>query len=108
MGSDSLNQDLANALGVAKRSKYISARAYIRKILPLLDQMGCEPSLFRYYGIVREPVDWLWSWFRFKLSDLCGDQSTEGLEFSSFLEGYLIEDSASRSAYGNLVGRLRS
>jgi hypothetical protein len=106
--SKDLHCSLAQELGSTSLSKHISVRAYTKRVAPILDEMGIDTSEFAYYGIVRYPLDWLYSWFRFKSSDKYGEQSTRGLDFASFLEAYLIEDPMVRPKHGTLTGNLRT
>lgn len=45
-------------------------------------------------AVIREPLDWLGSWYRYRLLPQSAGQpeSTEGVSFAQFLEGYLAEE----------------
>ncbi|MEO0355149.1 MAG: hypothetical protein AAF268_10010 [Cyanobacteria bacterium P01_A01_bin.3] len=70
-----------------KHTKY---RDYIRYIQPyLIDRVNAEP--LETTCIVREPVDWLYSWYRFRsrYKALGEEQSTAEIEFPEFVESYM-------------------
>ncbi|MEM9567308.1 MAG: hypothetical protein AAF974_03290 [Cyanobacteria bacterium P01_E01_bin.34] len=70
-----------------KHTKY---RDYVRFIQPYLeDRVNAEP--LETTCIVREPVDWLYSWYRFRAryKALGEQQSTAEIVFPQFVEGYM-------------------
>jgi len=49
---------------------------------------------FETFGIVRHPLDWMGSWYRYRQRDrLMGHQnSTHGISFDAFLSAYMSQD----------------
>jgi len=72
-------------------AKHMTAQRFRRKFAPLLPPP--PGGAFRTIAVIRAPVDWLGSWFRYRgRSQLDGHaNSTAGLSFDSFVEGYLAE-----------------
>lgn len=80
--------------------KHIPAGKYRRHLAPLLE--GLAGETFTTVALMREPVDWLGSWFRFRQrEDIVGrDRSTRGLTFEQAVAGYLAEPQAPNMAVG--------
>lgn len=71
--------------------KHMSAQKFRRKFAPLLGP-GTGKSL-KTLAVIREPVDWLGSWYRYRRRpELNGHpNSTATLSFDDFVDGYLAE-----------------
>ena len=92
-GTTALEQALSERAEIAFRGrpeiKHLNLRQYINKIKPLLAPLGGAP--FQTVAVVREPLDWLGSWYRFRARDaLIGHpNSTAHLPFAQFVQDYL-------------------
>lgn len=92
-GTTALEQALSERAEIAFRGrpeiKHLNLRQYINKIRPLLHPLG--GPRFETVAVMREPLDWLGSWYRFRARDaLIGrPNSTAHLSFSRFVEDYL-------------------
>lgn len=71
--------------------KHMTAQRFRRKFAPLLPPP--PGGAFQSVAVIRAPVDWLGSWFRYRgRSQIDGHpNSTAGLGFDAFVEGYLSE-----------------
>lgn len=103
-GTTALEQALAPRAEIAFRArpeiKHLTHRQYLNRIKPLLAPLrGPE---FESMAVVREPLDWLRSWYRFRLrDDLIGhENSTATVSFDRFVRDYLSE--GRRPAYARL------
>ncbi|GIT92253.1 gamma-glutamyl kinase [Jannaschia pagri] len=69
--------------------KHCGVAKYRRELAPFFEQKGRRP--LELVAVMREPVDWLGSWFRYRSRpQLDGQQnSTKGLTFDEFVEAYL-------------------
>jgi hypothetical protein len=74
------------------RVKHINLAKYQRQIRKLLENLSDGP--FETFGIVRHPLDWMGSWYRYRQRDrLMGHQnSTHGISFDAFLSAYMSQD----------------
>ena len=72
--------------------KHINLGKYQRQIRKMLENLSDGP--FETFGIVRHPLDWMGSWYRYRQRDqLKGHQnSTHGISFDAFLTAYMSED----------------
>ena len=72
--------------------KHINLGKYQRQIRKMLENLSDGP--FETFGIVRHPLDWMGSWYRYRQRDqLIGHQnSTHGISFDAFLTAYMSED----------------
>jgi hypothetical protein len=70
------------------RLKHMTLRRYRRQLAPILAQDG--PPL-EVMAVMREPVDWLSSWYRYRTRPELGTrpQSTAGLSFGDFALAWL-------------------
>lgn len=95
-GTTALEQALAPRAEIAFRTrpeiKHLNHRQYLNRIRPLLAPLGKRP--FESVAVMREPLDWLRSWYRFRSRDeLIGhENSTAQISFSQFLDDYLSGD----------------
>ncbi|MGB3316348.1 MAG: hypothetical protein WBB85_18255 [Albidovulum sp.] len=71
--------------------KHTSARQYWRHIAPFLEKAADED--FMVVAVMREPLDWLGSWYRYRQRHSVSqpERSTAGLSFTTFVEGYLSD-----------------
>ena len=67
----------------------MGVRRFQNRIVPLLDLQ----KHIEIFGIIREPVDWLGSWFRYRARPEIRHRpaSTQGLTFDAFVEAYLSD-----------------
>jgi hypothetical protein len=74
-----------------KELKHTPALRYRRFLQPFLERQAGEP--FTVVALMREPVDWLGSWYRYRQRDDIADpaKSTAGLTFEDFVEGWLSD-----------------
>ena len=72
--------------------KHINLGKYQRQIRKILENLS--DGLFETFGIVRHPLDWMGSWYRYRQRDrLMGHQnSTHGISFDAFLSAYMSQD----------------
>ncbi|WP_179379552.1 gamma-glutamyl kinase [Jannaschia marina] len=72
--------------------KHCTVRKYRRELAPFFEQKGRRP--LETLAVMREPVDWLGSWFRYRARPGLDGQpnSTAGMSFDAFVEAYLSED----------------
>jgi hypothetical protein len=93
-GTTALEQALSEQAEIAFRGrpeiKHLNLRQYLNRIRPLLSPLGDPP--FETVAVIREPMEWLASWYRFRARDtLIGHpNSTVHLPFSRFIEDYLL------------------
>lgn len=69
--------------------KHVTAQGFRRKLLPFIDpgrRQGLETL-----AVIREPLDWLGSWYRYRSRPQLDGQpnSTAGRSFDEFVEAYL-------------------
>ena len=72
--------------------KHINLGKYQRQIRKMLENLSDGP--FETFGIVRHPLDWMGSWYRYRQRDrLIGHQnSTHGISFDAFLSAHMSQD----------------
>ena len=91
-GTTALETALAPRAEIAFRIrpeiKHLNLRQYLNRIQPLLEPFGAP---FQTVAMIREPLDWLRSWYRFRARDgLIGHpNSTAHLSFQDFTRDYL-------------------
>lgn len=73
------------------RLKHMTPRAFRRDIAPLF---GRDLDGYATVAIIREPLDWLGSWYRYRTRDeLAGKpNSTRDISFEAFIDAYLSPD----------------
>lgn len=81
--------------------KHMPARRFRRELLPLIDPD--RKRNLAMVAVMREPIDWLGSWYRYRSrSKLLGDpRSTAGISFDEFITGYLSDNPPSYAALGS-------
>lgn len=69
--------------------KHCTVKKFRRELSGFFEQKGKRP--LELVAVMREPVDWLGSWFRYRSrADLNGNpNSTAGMTFEQFVEAYL-------------------
>lgn len=103
-GTTALEQALAPHAEIVFRArpeiKHLNLRQYLNRIRPLLGPLG-KPD-FQTVAVIREPLDWLASWYRFRARDaLIGHpNSTALVSFETFVNDYLRPDN--RPAHARL------
>lgn len=90
--------------GRAPKPKHMTMRAFERFMLPYLEHIGAGDT--ETVCVVREPVDWLGSWYRFRAKPgfARGPKSTRGISFAEFIEGYLARPQPAPSEVGRQSG----
>lgn len=70
--------------------KHTPAYRYRRFLAPYL-RNSSNGGEFTVVALMREPIDWLGSWYRFRQRDevLAPERSTAGISFDSFAEDYM-------------------
>ncbi|UXU73891.1 MULTISPECIES: gamma-glutamyl kinase [unclassified Paracoccus (in: a-proteobacteria)] len=103
-GTTALEQVLAPDAAIVFRArpeiKHLTLRQYLQSVQPLLRPLGGRP--FQTVAAIREPLDWLRSWYRFRARDavIGHPNSTARVSFQTFVEDYLRE--GDRPAYARL------
>jgi len=104
-GTTALEGALASRASLVLRDppilKHAPVYRYRRFMLPFLDLAGGPPM--ETLAVVREPVDWLGSWYRYRLrDDLAGHpNSTRGISFDSFVTEFMKGKPADFAAIGS-------
>ena len=110
-GTTALETALAPRAQLVLRSrpeiKHLTLRQYQTHVAPLLAAIPGAP--FRTLAVVREPLSWLGSWFRYRQRpQLLGHpNSTAGLGFEGFVQDLLSPDPPPYAALGRQSGFLR-
>lgn len=83
--------------------KHMRARQVQRQILPLLQ----DPDRFEFFARIRNPLDWLGSWFRYRKGDLMAGRadSTRGITFEGFVLEYMKDKDAAAYASVGMQSR---
>lgn len=70
------------------QAKHIGLAQVQNRILPLI---GPQAQGYRSFALIRQPVDWLGSWYRYRLRDSFAGRSdsTQGISFPDFIRAYL-------------------
>ena len=81
------------------RLKHMPVRRYRRKMAGLLEQDG---DAFELMAIMREPLDWLSSWYRYRSRPALEGQakSTADVDFAGFVEAWLEDDAPDYARIG--------
>lgn len=104
-GSTSVETALEPLAHVAIRRppelKHMSAGQYRRHFAPLLEAAAGQP--FTTVAMMREPIDWLGSWYRYRQREdiVEHDRSTIGLSFEEAIEGHLGDPPSPSMAVGS-------
>jgi hypothetical protein len=84
--------------------KHTNVQRYHRFLHPYLEVAAGAP--FRSVALIREPRDWLGSWYRYRQRDSIIDasESTAGVTFDEFVQAYC---SAQRPEFANVGSQAR-
>lgn len=87
--------------------KHTPIKRFRRFIGPYLEQVSKEP--FTVVGVMREPRDWLGSWYRYRQRPGIPDKrrSTAGMSFDAFVQAYCTEKPPAFANVGAQAGFLR-
>ncbi len=71
--------------------KHTPLRRYRTQLAPYFEDRGARPM--EVMAVIREPIDWLGSWYRYRSRDAVAGRpvSTQGLSFDQFVEGWLSD-----------------
>ncbi|SPH17764.1 hypothetical protein DEA8626_01291 [Defluviimonas aquaemixtae] len=71
--------------------KHTSVHRYWRYLAPYLEKAADED--FMVVAVMREPLDWLGSWFRYRQrhTGMRAERSTHGMTFDTFVADYLSD-----------------
>lgn len=86
--------------------KHLTLRQYGQHVAPLLDTI--PGKRFRTIAVVREPVSWLGSWYRYRARPQAAGSpnSTAALDFERFVQDYLAADRPRHARLGRQSGFL--
>ena len=81
--------------------KHQGLRKFDRTLRPLLERVT-GGARFETVAVVREPVDWLGSWYRYRLrDDIVGTPlSTRGMDFDRFVRDYMADSVPAHASVG--------
>lgn len=82
------------------RQKHCTVRRYRNQLQPFFEQHGERP--LELVAVVREPVGWLSSWYRYRARDAIAGQpnSTKDMTFDTFVQAWLQDDPPSFAKVG--------
>ncbi len=69
--------------GTAQR-KHIALRDIVPTYDFLFSQPGYQPESFFKFGVMRDPLDWIRSWYRYRLGNKVESPLPEGMSFAEF------------------------
>jgi len=71
--------------------KHVTARRYRSQLAPFFENRGARQ--LETMAVIREPVDWLMSWYRYRARPEIagGPTSTAGISFDGFVEAWLSD-----------------
>ena len=104
-GSTSIETALESLAHVAIRRppalKHVSAPHFERHLRPWIEQAAGGPVMT--LALMRDPVDWLGSWWRYRMRDDIADmpKSTAGLSFEEAARAYLADRPEARMNVGS-------
>ena len=81
--------------------KHVSAQGYRNRLSSFFEQRGKRPM--ELVAVMREPVDWLGSWYRYRSRPQLDGRpnSTAGLSFDAFVEAWLRDDKPAYAEVGS-------
>jgi hypothetical protein len=81
--------------------KHVSAQGYRNRLSNFFEQRGKRPM--ELVAVMREPVDWLGSWYRYRSRPQLDGKpnSTAGLSFDAFVEAWLRDDKPAYAEVGS-------
>ena len=73
--------------------KHIGVKRFERDVQPFLKKVGIESKLDSF-GVMRDPIDWLGSWYRYRQRDydIGTEHSTRHVSFDDFACAYLDKE----------------
>jgi hypothetical protein len=85
--------------GGVPRARHMNMKTYERFVLPYLESLNAGD--IEVFCVVREPVDWLGSWYRYRRRDGLrkAQKTTRDISFADFVAAYLER---TPPAYANL------
>ncbi len=104
-GTTALQVALSGSASVVFRKtpklKHVTAAAYNANVVPLLGRFGQRD--FETIAVVREPISWFGSWYRYRQRDaLKGtSRSTGGMSFDDFLQATTLAEPPEFAAVGS-------
>ena len=71
--------------------KHVSVSRYQAQLAPFFETRGKQPH--KIMAIMREPIDWLGSWYRYRRRDQIKGKpnSTADVSFAEFVEAWLLD-----------------
>ena len=105
-GTTALYGEIARFSSAAFRNppglKHTNLKRFNRFLRPTFSKMGFLNHV-ETFGIIREPIDWLGSWYRYRYRDaLVGhENSTRDITFDSFVSEWLKPDPAPFAKVGS-------
>ncbi|NAZ36876.1 sulfotransferase family protein [Rubellimicrobium sp. CFH 75288] len=93
---------------MAPTLKHLPFTGYRTLVLPLLEAAGARD--FRSVAVVRHPVSWLSSWYRYRQREEIAGQpnSTRGLTFDDFVRDYASDAPPPHAAVGSQAKFVRT
>lgn len=84
--------------------KHMNLQRFDKTLRPLLELN--RPHPYETLAIIRHPLDWLSSWYRYRMRDTldCGERSTAGITFDEFVTEYL---KGAPATYANVGSQAR-
>ncbi len=107
-GTTALEGALASRAEIVLRArpeiKHLTMSQYNLRIQPLLANI--PGPRFRVAAVLREPISWLGSWYRYRQrpQNLGKPNSTIGISFEGFVQDYLSDDRPPYAALGRQSG----
>ena len=105
-GSTSIEMALESLADVAVQRppalKHTTAARFSGLLAPFLGE-SAEGQRFETVAMIREPLDWLGSWFRYRARPgmKVPQNSTRGMSFDAFIDGYLSDTPPQPSRLGS-------
>lgn len=95
--ADAADITIGNPPGV----KHMPLRRFDRALRPALEKLGLES--FDTLAVIREPVDWLGSWYRYRSRPFLEGKanSTKDIDFDAFASAYMQDDQPSFARVGS-------
>lgn len=72
-----------------KYGKHFTYKQIVSMFQPVFDSSGVPPEAYFRFGVIREPLSWLVSWYNYRQRDALSEsspKSTRGVSLSEFLE----------------------
>lgn len=70
--------------GGTAQHKHISMREALREYAFLFDQPAYAPDTFFRFGVMRDPIDWIQSWYRYRRGNKVANPLPQDLSFEEF------------------------